>query len=94
MNELSEVRNSRDVKRYLGNLCGRPLQEQLAHSRQVIKDYPVRSLQSLVIDNADIIESILLKYQEKAKHCPKSVLDSLKLDVGDKIIDLVERHGE
>ncbi len=79
-----------DMKAYVHDLCGF-VQGESSIGDNAPKDYPVTTYESVIVDNADLIEAFYAKYLEKSKHAPKQCIDSLKLDFANKFLDMVER---
>lgn len=87
-----------DLTRYVSELASMPTEAQKVLSEAVIcasrqpKDYPVDTYEDFVSDNADIIATYIEKYDEKAKFIPNNYLDTLQMELGKKIIELIERN--
>lgn len=91
---IHNITSRTDVLSYVRGLCNKPYQVQLKEAQERIQsltpcDYPVATHEDRIIDNAPEIAKILRTYEEKANGCPTAVLDTLKLEFGKRVIELV-----
>jgi len=47
------------------------------------------SYEDRIIFQADVIEASYLKYLERSRHCPEQCLDTLKIELAEKLIEAI-----
>jgi len=72
-----------DLNAYTQELSAMPCEKQMRTVR-VTTGYEDR-----IIFQADVIEASYLKYLERSRHCPEQCLDTLKIELAEKLIEAI-----
>jgi len=69
-----------DLNAYTQELSAMPYEKQMQAVRATI------GYEDRIIFQADVIEASYLKYLERSRHCPEQCLDTLKIELAEKLI--------